>query len=283
MKYLPLLVLFLGLPLLAFAQETGFVSLTNAPFLEDAGNAESLPDFLNDIYRICIGAAAVIAVLQIMRAGIMYMGGDSVTEKKEAKNLIAMSIGGLILVLSPVVVFSIINPDILDLKIDGIEDLSVPLTPASTTPITLPSDERLACEMDEYIENRGASLTAGETCATEYGSDWENISSSCCIAGTGLTCCGRKQSAPPPAPETGFYYQIAVARQAFGMDLIEGNQCIRYEEGSNTDFDACAAESITAKDLLLLNNVEHVVVRECNGTTRSLTGTPLEDLTTCTQ
>ena len=130
MKYLSFLsLLFLGLPLVVFAQDATFVPLTtNAPFLENLGNADSLSLFLNDIYKVCIGAAATLAVLQIMRAGIMYMGGDSVTEKKEAKNLIAMSIGGLILVLSPVVVFSIINPSILSLEISGLKDLAGKIT-----------------------------------------------------------------------------------------------------------------------------------------------------------
>lgn len=127
MKYFAFLFLFLGLPLLALAQDTGFVPLTNIPAITEVGNAITTPDglsqFLNNIYRLCIGIAAVVAVLQIMRAGIMYMGGDSVTEKKEAKNLIALSIGGLILVLSPVIVFSIINPEILSLKINGLEEL----------------------------------------------------------------------------------------------------------------------------------------------------------------
>jgi type IV secretory pathway VirB2 component (pilin) len=126
MKYLPFLsLLLLGLPLVVFGQDATFVPLTTGvPFLENVGNADSLSTFLNDIYKVCIGVAATLAVLQIMRAGIMYMGGDSVTEKKEAKNLIAMSIGGLILVLSPVVVFSIINPEILSLEIKGLSQLA---------------------------------------------------------------------------------------------------------------------------------------------------------------
>lgn len=127
MKYFSFLFLLLGLPLLALAQDTGFVPLTNIPAITEVGNAITTPDglsiFLNNIYRLAIGIAAVVAVLQIMRAGIMYMGGDSVTEKKEAKNLIALSIGGLILVLSPVVVFSIINPEILSLKIGNLGEL----------------------------------------------------------------------------------------------------------------------------------------------------------------
>lgn len=101
-----------------------FVPLTNVPFIAEAGNSFNLSDFLNGLFKICIGVAAVVAVLQIMRAGIMYMGSDSgFAEKKEAKNLIALSIGGLILVLSPVVVFSVINPEILSLKIAGMETL----------------------------------------------------------------------------------------------------------------------------------------------------------------
>ena len=124
------LIALITLPLLALAAEgTDFVPLTNIPVLFDTGNAINTPEglsiFLNNIYKVCIGVAAVIAVLQIMRAGIMYMGGDSVTEKKDAKNLIAMSIGGLILVLSPVIVFSIINPEILSLEIGGIKELEV--------------------------------------------------------------------------------------------------------------------------------------------------------------
>ncbi|MBU2158941.1 pilin [Patescibacteria group bacterium] len=122
------LLALLVVPALAFAAND-FVPLTNIPVLFDTGNAINTPEglsiFLNNIYKVCIGVAAVVAVLQIMRAGIMYMGGDSVTEKKDAKNLIAMSIGGLILVLSPVIVFSIINPSILTLKIEGIDALGV--------------------------------------------------------------------------------------------------------------------------------------------------------------
>lgn len=123
MKYLSFVALLLLVPAAVFAQETGFVPLTNIPFVFETGSAFNLTSFLNGLYRLCIGAAAVIAVLQIMRAGIIYMGGDSVTEKKEAKNLIALSIGGLILVLSPVIVFSVINPEILTLKIGNLEKL----------------------------------------------------------------------------------------------------------------------------------------------------------------
>ncbi len=106
------------LPATAFAQ-TGptFVPLTSIPVLHNFTATTSLPALLSYIYKICIGLAATLAVLQIMRAGVLYMGGDSITEKKEARALISTSIVGLILVLSPYIVFSIINPSILNLDI----------------------------------------------------------------------------------------------------------------------------------------------------------------------
>lgn len=111
------LFLLLLTPTLAFAQQE-FVPLTNIPGLTDVGNSPTLEVFLNNLYRICIGLAAVLAVLQIIRAGITYMLGDSFTEKKEARSMIAMAVFGLVLVLSPVIVFSVINRDILSLRID---------------------------------------------------------------------------------------------------------------------------------------------------------------------
>jgi hypothetical protein len=175
MKYLAFLVLLLGLPLLALAQSTdigsGFIPLTNIPILEQTGNSFSLDQFLNGLYKICIGIAAVLAVLQIMRAGIMYMGGDSVTEKKEAKNLIAMAIGGLILVLSPVVVFSVINPEILSLKIDpsGLKGTD----PNFTTPL-----DRALWTADSSVRSREQ---AKALCDSQGG----RIVYTCTVSGSG--------------------------------------------------------------------------------------------------
>lgn len=204
MKYLTFLILFLALPLLAFAQattgavntDTGFVPLTNIPQLTEIGGAFSLEAFLNALYRISIGIAAVVAVLQIMRAGIMYMGSDSgFAEKKEAKNLIALSIGGLILVLSPVVVFSIINPEILTLKIGNIEKLrsatSTPATPA-------------VCSNENYNAFQPANVPTGGTCSDVLGDGWANVWAQervCCEGLTaGQTCCARSSTYQPPPP-----------------------------------------------------------------------------------
>jgi hypothetical protein len=108
-------------PLTSLKSGSGtFVPLTNIPGLFGANsvtNAQGLTAFFNALYKICIGVAATLTVLQLIRAGFMYMGGDSITETKQARALIGTAIGGLLLVLSPVIVFSIINPKILNLQV----------------------------------------------------------------------------------------------------------------------------------------------------------------------
>lgn len=142
MKYIFLSTILLTTPFLAFAQDTNFVPLTNLPGISGISGSPDITTLLNNIYRLCIGAAAVIAVFQIMRAGIMFMfNKGSISENEEAKQLISMSILGLILVLSPVIVFGIINPKILELNF-GVENLKTdfrggvsgtPATPGSGT------------------------------------------------------------------------------------------------------------------------------------------------------
>jgi hypothetical protein len=95
-----------------------FVPVSDIPAFGKAGAAPSLPTFLNTLYTYCIGIAVVIAVLQLARAGITYTLADSLTSKEEARHLIGASVFGLILVLSPYIVFKIINPQILTLNID---------------------------------------------------------------------------------------------------------------------------------------------------------------------
>jgi hypothetical protein len=145
MKHFIFVLALLALPAFVFAED--FVPLTSIPALQGVGNASDLSGFLNGLYRICIGLAATLAILQLVRAGIMYMGGDSVTDKGEAKNLILMSLFGLLLVLSPVIVFGIINPKVLSLEINvsGLQS-----TIQSTTQ---QSEQRLANQILQIVRD----------------------------------------------------------------------------------------------------------------------------------
>ena len=252
MKYLAFLTLILALPLLALAQgieEATFVPITNIPAFTEVGNAITTPDglsaFLNNIYKLCIGAAAVLAVLQIMRAGIIYMGGDSVTEKKEAKNLIALSIGGLILVLSPVVVFSIINPEILNLEIKGIKNLETTSRLSedarNNTLWTDTSSTREAaksrCEAEGGTTHYTCKPASGATRTVPYGE--------ACRAGEdGITVCRRNASTPPPGSCTAYGTPTAATGQVCtgeGMQQIERSCCAGLSDTSV----CCAKRKIT--------------------------------------
>lgn len=107
-------------PAVAFGQDRSFAPLTSIPGLDAAGDSPDITAFLNQLYKICIGAAAGIAVLQIIRAGIYFMTNKgSISENEKARELLQGSVFGLILVLSPVIVFGIINPKILELNFNA--------------------------------------------------------------------------------------------------------------------------------------------------------------------
>lgn len=247
-------ILFLSLllvPALALAQQPEFVSLTNAPFIEGAGNASSLPDFLNNLYRICIGIAAVVAVLQIMRAGIMYMGGDSITEKKEAKNLIALSIGGLVLVLSPVIVFSIINPDILSLKIKNLDQLGVELRQQNidntlwTDTSTNRTDAKARCEAQG-----GTPLF---TCTPQGGSvRTVPITESCAAGESPATVCRKEGGATGQVCPAVAEYAVSgtgVCNGANGYSKVD-SACAAERCGANLpEGSACCARTLTTGEM----------------------------------
>lgn len=156
-----------------------FVSISQIPVFDSFAGAASLPAFLNQLYKICIGIAVVIAVLQLIRAGIMYSMGDSGFAKiEEAKHLITTSLLGLVLVLAPYIVFSIINPAILSLNINttGVgptggsgpkDDAGRPATPVPTLPGGPDQSNSFACTGIHGNDCKAAQ----NKCATFYGAD----------------------------------------------------------------------------------------------------------------
>ena len=110
-------LIFLGFVPQAFAQ--GFVPLAPIPGLTDIQYAPNgLAVFFNNLYKYLIGLAAVLAVIMIIWGGLEYSTQDSISKKSDGKQRIYDAIFGLVLVLSPVLVFSIINPSILNLSLN---------------------------------------------------------------------------------------------------------------------------------------------------------------------
>lgn len=123
---------------------SGFTALAPIPGLTDPSstsvvNQGSFANFFNNLYKYLIGLAAVLAVIMIIWGGLEISTKDSVSKQSDGKARIYNAIFGLVLVLSPVLVFSIINPSILNLSINlpKLDTTSRTVSPVSTgmTPI----------------------------------------------------------------------------------------------------------------------------------------------------
>lgn len=155
----------LGLSATASAQ--GFVPLATIPGLTDQSPTEGgLATFFNNLYKYLIGLAATLAVLQIIWSGIeIALNRDDVSKIKDDKSRIYGAIAGLALVLSPALVFSIINPNILDLSV-GLAPID--LTIRSATP---PSQQPGSTNTNTSGAYANAnSIPSGNWCFSQGGS-----------------------------------------------------------------------------------------------------------------
>ncbi len=111
---------------------SGFVPVVSIPNLTEGilPTETGLALFLNNLYKYLVGIAAILAVVQIMRAGLLItVQSDSVSMHSEGVKMIKQALGGLVLVLSPALVFSVINPSILNLS------LNIPALDTATKPL----------------------------------------------------------------------------------------------------------------------------------------------------
>lgn len=102
--------------------QTGFVPLAPIPGLTDQQMASGISDgsfafFFNNLYKFLVGLAIALAIIEIIWGGLEYSTTDSVGNKEAGKKRIYNAIYGLLLILSPVLVFSLINPNILNLSV----------------------------------------------------------------------------------------------------------------------------------------------------------------------
>ncbi|XKT75301.1 MAG: hypothetical protein ACJKSS_00725 [Patescibacteria group bacterium UBA2103] len=102
----------------AFAQGVVTVEpLTDLPGIEEAATG-GVGVLINTLYTYLIGIGAISAVLIIMWGGFKYMTSEAMGDKSAGREDIQRAVLGLLLLLSPVIVFGIINRDITSLNID---------------------------------------------------------------------------------------------------------------------------------------------------------------------
>ena len=83
--------------------------------LPNAGSpAETtLPQYINYIYYIGLGAIGILALGALVIAGFRYMLSDTIDSKDEAKKMIWGALSGLVLGLAAYLILNTINPALL--------------------------------------------------------------------------------------------------------------------------------------------------------------------------
>lgn len=136
----------------ALAQNAKFVSLTGtdlskaelAPFMTKAfQEGADISVLVNALFKAAIGIGAMLAVLQLARAGFLYMTSDMWHMKDKAKHLIQDAILGLLILMSVWLVLNQINPQLLNLNaLEGVENIQTTSAPSTTPPpTTSPPDD----------------------------------------------------------------------------------------------------------------------------------------------
>ncbi len=96
----------------------GYVKLVGLPGIPAATDI-SLGEYINALYKLSIGIAAVAAVLRIVLAGGKYIFSDLFTKKEDAKNDIRNIVIGLLVVLGAVLLLNTINPNLSEMNVLG--------------------------------------------------------------------------------------------------------------------------------------------------------------------
>lgn len=168
------LLFFFGYASTDFAQ---FVPLAVIPGLTDIQpTSGGLATFFNNLYKYLIGAAAVLAVIEIIWGGLEISTKDSVSKQSAGKERITQAIFGLVLVLSPVLVFSIINPNILNLSLNlpalDTKSGGVRQTTTQTQPTIVPNSNvgNVVVKPVAYIACEADCTAAQQTCVNDGGS-----------------------------------------------------------------------------------------------------------------
>lgn len=169
----------LAAPIALFAQQ--FV-----PLVEDLPGVQPGFGFFDSIYKFGVGIAAALAVIVIMIGGIKYMSTDSIGGKSEGKKRIGDALIGLLLVLTPFVIFGIINPNILTFNLN--------LTPVEynvPTSGTGGSQPDIKPGVWTYIPS-SSDIGGAKYCRDVLGTGWVNVDPSKCQGsspGPQFDCC----------------------------------------------------------------------------------------------
>lgn len=162
------LFIFLLLPFGVTAQQ--FTPLVGIPGVSDP--TTDLNTYINALYALSISIAALLAVIKIIIAGVKWMLSDVVTTKQDAKNDIQGATLGLLLVISAVLIFNTINPNITSTSL-----FIAPVGNPTNTAPTQSSTGAFAHTLEDSdtktaLPNTQENRDKCEDTGGEYNGDW---------------------------------------------------------------------------------------------------------------
>jgi hypothetical protein len=162
------LALFSLTALPVFAQGSGqFIPLLpDLPIVNDGSN---LPTFINGIFRLTVGLAAILAVIMIVIGGFRYMMTESPFTMGDAKGQIADALIGLLIVLASILILRTINPELVQLDVFRSAQQGAPRAqnPAQASnggglPITTPAGPNNTCPPSFTFQNGVCTRTTNQ-------------------------------------------------------------------------------------------------------------------------
>lgn len=134
---------------LVYAEDPAVYKLIsgNIPFVTDVERSGGgLGNYLNAFFNLGVGIAIALAVLVFVYNGVLYMTSDIIGKKEDAKKAFWGVIGGVLLVLSAVLILATINPDLVGVSLEGtLGEIEPPAggtgTPPPPPPPTPPDGE----------------------------------------------------------------------------------------------------------------------------------------------
>jgi len=117
----------------------------------EVGKTATLQTYLPGIFKLAIGIAGVLAVIEIIIGGLQYMSTDAIGGKSAGRERITAAIGGLLLALGAYIILNTISPNFVNLNID-IKPVNVTTveTPKPGLPLcsTISSSPKKTCPYD---------------------------------------------------------------------------------------------------------------------------------------
>lgn len=151
--------LFFAVSFAVFAAETYVYVAPTPPEISYSGPAE----YIKSLYNWGIGIVGILALVQLIRGGILYMVSGAIDQKNAGKDHIQNALIGLGLALASYLILNTINPTLLELKEPTIQTNFGSTTirpPAGTSYTICGTTAKNAIELQGFVCTHAPDKTA---------------------------------------------------------------------------------------------------------------------------